>query len=123
MTATTGDQDAYWAEAFPERPGPSEAEIEERTRREDALYRSEAAIGRPGIDAAITTALADIHAAIRNREQMRSQDASAYAITCATRHVQGLTIGLGRLLALRDGISAEHAVTAFYRGRTHASVQ
>ncbi|HEY9368933.1 hypothetical protein [Streptomyces sp.] len=35
------------------------------------------------------------------------------------RELQGLRIGLGRILAWRDGLPAEHVVSAFNRGRDY----
>ncbi|MDF5758768.1 hypothetical protein [Spongiactinospora sp. TRM90649] len=90
-----------------------------RSREEEAIYRFEAALGQDGADAAITTMVADIRAAVRDRERLREQGASAYAVQSATRYIHGLIIGLGRLLALRDGMGAEKPSAAWVRGCQH----
>ncbi|MFD1547714.1 hypothetical protein [Nonomuraea guangzhouensis] len=84
----------------------------------ETIYRREAALGQVGVDAAITTAIADWRLSRRRYAALMANGQDA-ASDSELREAGATLICLGRLLALKDGLPAEHHVSAFNRGRDH----
>lgn len=87
-------------------------------RDNDAFYRREAALGQTGVDAAITTAVADWRLC-RRRYAALIEHGQESAGDGELREAAGTLMCIGRLLAVREGLPAEHYVSAFNRGRDY----
>lgn len=84
----------------------------------ETIYKREAALGQVGVDAAITTAVADWRLSRRRYAALMEHGQDA-ASDSELRAAGGALICIGRLLALKDGLPAEHYVSAFNRGRDY----
>ena len=75
-------------------------------------------IGCGGIQELIDTLAADAQRVLAEYE---AAQASGYdrGTDLTARELQGIRTALGRVLAWRDGIPAEHVVSAFSRGRDY----
>lgn len=82
----------------------------------ETIYKREAALGQVGMEAAITTAVADWRLSRRRYAALmeHGQDSDS-----ELREAAGALMCIGRLLALKEGLPAEHYVSAFNRGRDY----
>lgn len=75
-------------------------------------------IGCGGIQELIDTLAADAQQSLVEHEAERAAD-DQRGMDLTARELQGLRAALGRVLAWRDGLPAEHVVSAFNRGRDY----